>query len=123
MKSALEETFAFQLRAAKLFGFEREFKFHPVRRWRFDFAFPELKIGVEIQGGIFVGGRHSRPMQMMADYEKMNHAQLDYWCVLQFGPHQIKDGSALAFLERVYALRVALADLLITAQIDEGVAH
>jgi hypothetical protein len=68
---------------------EREFKFHPVRLWRFDIAWPELKVAVELHGGLWVGGGHNRGVQMQSDYSKINSAQLLGWTVLQFGTDQI----------------------------------
>lgn len=29
-----------------------EHRFHPFREWRFDYAIPELKIALEVEGGI-----------------------------------------------------------------------
>lgn len=67
---------------------EAEYKFHPVRKWRMDFACPELKICIEIDGGIFIGGRHSRPIGMLKDNEKLNTAASMGWLVLKFTPQQ-----------------------------------
>lgn len=66
-----------------------EFKFHPVRRWRFDFCLPMYKIAIEINGGIFSGGRHSRGAGQLNDFEKLNEAQLLGWRVFQFTPQQV----------------------------------
>ena len=33
----------------------KEFKFHPVRKWRFDYAVPEHKIALEVEGGVWTG--------------------------------------------------------------------
>lgn len=63
---------------------EREFRFHPVRRWRFDFAWPAYRLAVEIDGGIFVNGRHGRGLQFSADCEKLNAAVLLGWRVLRY---------------------------------------
>lgn len=64
----------------------REYRFHPVRKWRFDYAFPDLKIAVECDGGVFTGGRHTRPIGYMKDMEKFNAAAQDGWVVLKFTP-------------------------------------
>ena len=73
MKSKLEATFALALKSV---GCEmvREYKFHPVRRWRLDFAHVETLTAVEIDGGEFSGGSHSRGVGMANDYEKRNCA-------------------------------------------------
>jgi len=64
--------------------FEREYKFHPVRKWRFDFADPHGKVAVEIEGGAFSGGRHTRGAGFIADCEKYNAAILMGWRVFRF---------------------------------------
>lgn len=61
-----------------------EHKFHETRRWKIDFAWPQLKLAVEIEGGIFVRGRHVSPSGFVADCEKYNTATLDGWSVLRF---------------------------------------
>jgi len=66
----------------------REYRFHPVRRWRFDYAMPEVKVAVEIDGGVFVCGRHSRGIGQVRDMEKMNAAAELGWRVLHFTPQQ-----------------------------------
>lgn len=70
-----------------------EHKFHDTRRWRFDLAWPALKLAAEVNGGVFVGGRHSRGAGQMKDYEKLNAAALAGWTVLQVVPKQITDGT------------------------------
>ena len=57
-RTELEDALAFQVKLAKLPTPEREYKFHPSRRWRFDFAWPALylRIAVEVEGAIFVAG-------------------------------------------------------------------
>ena len=51
-----------------------EFRFHPIRKWRFDFCWPDQKVALEIQGGIFFNGRHSRGAAMLKEWEKLNTA-------------------------------------------------
>jgi very-short-patch-repair endonuclease len=68
---------------------EYERRFHPVRRWRFDAAFPERKIAIEIDGGAFIGGRHTRGTGFRKDCEKLNAAALLGWRVFRFLPEQV----------------------------------
>ena len=60
-----------------------EFRFHPVRRWRFDLAYPDLKIAFEYEGGIFSGGAHTRGKHFQSDCEKYNTAGLMGWRVFR----------------------------------------
>lgn len=77
---------------------EREYRFHPVRMWRFDFAWVALKIAVEIEGGIWTGGAHVRGKHFMSDCEKYNTAAMMGWKVLRFVPKQLRKGEAQSFL-------------------------
>lgn len=70
-----------------------EFKFHPTRLWRFDWMFPNTFVAIEIQGGIWISGRHSRGKGQLKDFEKCNVAQCMGYIVLQITHQQIHDGS------------------------------
>lgn len=61
-----------------------EHKFHPTRRWRFDFADLENKIAIECEGGIWTSGRHTRGAGFSNDTEKYNQAVLLGWRVLRY---------------------------------------
>jgi hypothetical protein len=63
----------------------RQHRFHPSRRWKFDFAWPDRMIAVEVQGGTFIGGVHSRGAGQERDFEKANAATLLGWRVFFFG--------------------------------------
>lgn len=58
-----------------------EYKFHPVRRFKFDFAYPDVKVAVEIEGGIFTGGAHGSASGILRDIEKYNLAAVNGWIV------------------------------------------
>lgn len=88
-----EETMAMHLKTEKI-HFEREHKFHPERKWRFDFALKN-KIAVEIEGGIWVSGAHSRGKHFESDCEKYNEAALLGWRVFRFSPDMVKKGIAI----------------------------
>jgi len=75
--------------------FEREYVFHPTRKWRFDFAFPFQKIAVEVEGNAWSvkgGGRHMQD----GDLEKYNAAAKLGWRVFRFSPKMLKDDPAQA---------------------------
>ena len=72
---------------------EREFMFHPRRKWRFDFAWPDKKIAVEIEGG--VNGRHQRIGGFTSDCFKYNAAALLGWRVFRFTTAMVMDGTAI----------------------------
>ena len=93
--SALEEAFAQQIAAMGLPKPHREFLFHPERKWRMDFAWPEFGVAVEIEGGIWKNGRHTRPRGFLGDVEKYNAATTIGWKVLRFTGKDIRDGGAV----------------------------
>lgn len=76
-----------------------EHAFHPGRRWRLDFAWPEFLIALEIEGGTFNLGRHTRPIGFEKDCEKYNAAALLGWTVLRVTGAMVKDGRALATVQ------------------------
>lgn len=79
---------------------EREVRFHPSRRWRLDLAWPGLSLAVEVHGGVYARGRHTRGKGFERDREKMNEAQLSGWIVLEFSTGQIKSDACLDQLKR-----------------------
>lgn len=64
---------------------EREYRFHDTRRWRFDFAWPDQRVAVEMEGGVWSRGRHVRGHGYLSDLEKYNAATMLGWRVLRFG--------------------------------------
>lgn len=93
--SKLEATFDLHLMGANLPEIpQKEFRFHPERKWRFDYAFPGQKLAVELNGGIY-GGRHVRPQGYQNDREKVNAAILMGWRVLEFTAHHVNSLQAI----------------------------
>jgi very-short-patch-repair endonuclease len=76
-----------------------EYQFHPVRKWRFDFAWPEHKIALEVEGGVFghkkkdgtksEKGAHSSVSGILRDIEKYNAAACLGWRVLRVIPSEL----------------------------------
>lgn len=76
-----------------------EFRFCPARKWRADWHFPP-RILLEIEGGIWTGGRHTRGKGYSRDLEKYNEAALLGYTVLRVTPEQVNDGTAFALVKR-----------------------
>lgn len=66
-----------------------EYLFHISRSWRFDFAWPRQKIALEVEGGVWTKGRHTRPKGFLADCEKYNAAAVLGWRVLRVTPQTL----------------------------------
>lgn len=64
----------------------REYAFHPYRKWRIDFAWPEQKLGLEVDGAVFTQGRHTRGTGWLKDTEKLNSAASLGWRMLRCTP-------------------------------------
>lgn len=94
------------MRAHKLAP-EPEFKFHDTRKWRFDFAFPNEKVAVEVEGGTWVSGRHNRGDGFVRDTEKYNAAAVLGWCVLRFTDKAINSGEAINLIREALESRAA----------------
>lgn len=91
---------AWQCRVSGLIVPEREYRFDTTRRWRLDCAWPALKLGVEIDGGAFSGGRHTRGAGFIKDMAKHNALVLAGWRLLRFTPQQVVEGLALTVVQR-----------------------
>ena len=70
-------------------GFVKEYRFNPSRRWRFDYALLKHKVAIEIEGGVWIRGRHSRGKGMVADMQKYNWATVNGWKVLRYVPQEL----------------------------------
>jgi very-short-patch-repair endonuclease len=66
-----------------------EHRFHSERKWRFDFCIPEKKVAVELEGGIWVKGAHTRGSHFNSDCEKYNNAALLGWRVFRITTNMI----------------------------------
>ena len=124
--SELEERFAIQIALCSLPEPEREYRFAAVhvglgpgvrgrlteaglRDWRFDFAWPAHMLAVEVEGGTWVQGRHSRGAGYRSDCEKYNAATAMGWRVYRFTSGMFCDGEAIDTLILIF--REATNDL------------
>lgn len=62
---------------------EREYVFFEGRKWRFDYAWPSMRVAVEIDGGGFRGA-HQQVARRGADELKRNWAIASGWRVFSF---------------------------------------
>jgi very-short-patch-repair endonuclease len=99
--SHLEDTLLLQMRMVGLPEPRREYCFCLDRRWRFDFAFPDANLAVEVEGATWVNGRHSRGNGFEKDCAKYNTAALLGWRVLKFTGGMIGNGEAITVIEKM----------------------
>ena len=79
---------------------DRESKFHPTRKWRFDFCWPDQMVALEIEGGAFCGKGHRSVGKFLRDMEKYNEAALAGWKVLRCTTKDIENGDVFLLLKR-----------------------
>ena len=89
-----EAAFALHCRAEHLKP-EREYIFHPTRKWRFDFAFPAIKLGIEIEGLSRHISRHVTFTGFREDCAKYNAATLLGWRMLRYSTEMVIRGDAI----------------------------
>ena len=116
MTSTAELTLSVQLEQAGI-PCEREHAFAKPRRWRADFmvyARPiwdgenkrwlNNRILIEIDGGGYVAGRHSRGAGMERDAEKQSAAAILGYRVIRCTPRQVEDGTALGWIRQALGI-------------------
>ena len=101
--SAAGELLMLQLRGLRVDGWVAEYRFHATRRWRFDVAFPAHRLAVEVDGGVWVGGRHTRGVGATRDCEKFCAAAIDGWRVMRVTPAQVRSGQAVGWIRAALA--------------------
>jgi hypothetical protein len=100
-RRALEDRLALQIKACQLPIPDREYLFHPTRRWRVDFAWPEFMVLVEIEGLTPQGGRHQRLAGFEADAVKYGEAQRLGFTVVRLTPTQVRTGAGVRLISDV----------------------
>lgn len=88
--------------------YKYEFKFAEHRRWKSDFRILGANILVEVEGGTWSGGRHTRGKGYADDCEKYSWAASNGWVVLRYTTRQVNSGNAiLGVLEAIENLRLS----------------
>lgn len=98
-----ERVLAYQCAADKLPWFVQNYVFAPLRKFELDIAFPDSKVGIEIQGGIWNSktGAHGSPLKILRDLEKSNLLVLNGWRVLRYTPAQVRNGEAIKGIKQL----------------------
>ncbi len=81
-----------------------ELYFFPGRKFRFDWAWPENKIALEVQGGNWIGGRHVRPAALEDEHDKRNEAAISNWRILYCTPEEVTTGEVFPVIKRALGL-------------------
>ena len=86
---------------AKDLGVEcvKELQFYKSRKWRFDYALPKYKIALEVEGGVWTQGRHTRPQGFLGDMNKYNTATLCGWRVFRTTPSKLLSTDTLLLIK------------------------
>lgn len=77
------------------------------RRFRFDYAWPEYRVALEVEGGVWTGGRHTRGKGFLSDMEKYNHAAQLGWLVLRCVPDTLLKVATVDAVKRAIQTRTA----------------
>jgi|ERR1035437_254454 very-short-patch-repair endonuclease len=99
-----QDTFTLALKSQTGIIAVKEYMFHDKRKWRFDYAIPDKKLAIEVDGARFKtrtytdksgrlittkGGRHNSGKGYEDDCEKKNHAAMLGWRVLVVFPETL----------------------------------
>lgn len=84
---------------------KEEQTFYPGRDWKVDLMWRAVGLIVEIEGGIWIGGRHVHPPGFIEDMRKYNQMDLLGWDLIRVLPDWIDTGEALALLQDYFAKR------------------
>ena len=77
----------------------KEYRFYKPRMWRFDYALPAHKIAIEVEGGVWTRGRHTRPVGFLNDITKYNTAALCGWRLFRTTPDKLLSTSFIGLLK------------------------
>lgn len=78
---------------------ETEYRFHPVRKWRADYAITKHKILIEVEGGVWGYGRHNRAAGFIKDMEKYNTATSLGWSIIRVQPKDLLSSATLELIK------------------------
>ena len=100
--SAWETYFESQLIEAGFTGYVREYKFHPKRGFRFDFCFKDIKLALEVNGGVYSKGGHTSGPGYSKDMEKLALAAIEGYTVIQMTTGQVSNGQGIEWVQEYF---------------------
>ena len=77
-----------------------EHRFHPTRKWRFDYAWEDHRVALEVEGGVWVGGRHTSGAGFVKDMEKYNEAACLGWRIIRCQPRELCTSKTVDTIKR-----------------------
>lgn len=121
-KSHLEERIAIWLEREGLPRPVRQLRFAKAalgRQWMFDFAWPELGLALEVDGGTFMAkGAHNTGLKIMNDAQKNNAALLLGWRVFRVTERMFRDGEAFAVTKALLTTPIRYVSPVLTPAAD-----
>ena len=84
---------------------QKEYRFEPTRRWRVDYCWPEWKLAIEIEGGVWSRGRHLRGGGFLKDMEKYNTLTIKGYHLLRFTPQELQQGIPISWIQAFMEMR------------------
>lgn len=75
-----------------------EYRFTPPRKWRLDYAWPDVKLAIEIEGGVYKYCGHNSISGFIKDIDKYNALTENGWALLRYQPKKINYNQ----IEKVY---------------------
>lgn len=82
-------------------GLEVEYKFHPERKWRFDYAYPKKKIAFEYEGLFSRKSRHTTKSGYTEDCRKYNAAIAMGWKIFRITAPMMNEGATIDLMREV----------------------
>mgnify|MGYP000273483790 CR=1 FL=1 len=104
-KKARRRRFCEMLRERGLPCPEPEHRFHDTRKWRIDYAWEEEKVALEVEGGVWTRGRHTRGSGFLKDVEKYNEVALHGFVLIRTVPDDLLTEDTLDLVERAITLQ------------------
>lgn len=78
-----------------------EYQFHPERKWRFDYYWQQNRFALEVEGGVWTGGRHTRGTGFLKDMEKYNTATIMGFRIIRTVPDDLTSDTTIRMIKQL----------------------